>query len=168
MSAVPAVLGRNARAVLPHRTPTPLYAPDPGVPRDATTTERDSVIRHLTSEPLVDHLGRSLHAARADRLLQAAGRGDPAAFGVLYDWTAPVIFGCLRGALADLADLDEAKRLTETVYIDLWRSAPQFDPRERSAHQRLLDFTRCELLRWHLRRRIPVCAQRSPTLRVVD
>lgn len=116
----------------------------------------------LTIEPLVEHLGHRLHPARADGLLEAAGEGDKAAFGVFFDWTSPVIFGCIRRATGGPR---EAEQLTENVYVGLWRSAPRFGASGRSAHERLLDFTRCELLRWHLLRRLPECAQRPPTLR---
>lgn len=105
-------------------------------------------------EPLVEHLGRTLTPARANGLLQAAGEGDTAAFGVLFDWTAPVIFGCIHRAVAGRGD---AEQLTASVYVGLWRSAPAFEANGPSAHQRLLDFTRCELLRWHLLRRMPEC-----------
>ena len=111
------------------------------------------------------HLGRELDPTSADGLLRAAGQGDRAAFGVLFDWTAPAIFGCFRGVRIGPT---EAEQLTERVYVGLWRSAPGFEESGRTAHQRLWDLTRCELLRWHLLRRMPHCAQRSPTLQTAD
>ena len=122
-------------------------------------------MQDLLSEPLVEHLGRELDPAYADSLLAAAAQGDRAAFGVLFDWTAPVIFGCLRGGLDTP---DEAAQATESVYVHLWRGASQLEASERSAYQRLLDLTRCELLRGHLLRRIPDCARRAAGVRAVD
>lgn len=116
-------------------------------------------------DALVDHLDRRLTPARANGLLEAAGEGDKAAFGVLFDWTAPVIFGCIHRAVAGRGD---AAQLTASVYVGLWRSAPAFEPGGQSAHQRLLDFTCGELLRWHLLRRLPECAGSSPRLAPTD
>ncbi len=108
--------------------------------------------RHALSErasdPIVEQLGRHLDPARADRLLCAAGRGDRAAFGTLLDRTVPVILGCLRRAVSGPG---QAEQVTENVYVQLWRCATHFETIERSAHQHLLDLTRCELLRWHHR-----------------
>jgi RNA polymerase sigma-70 factor (ECF subfamily) len=58
-------------------------------------------------------------------LLQAAGRGDDAAFAAFYDRTAPVVFDLLRHALGDAA---AAERATVRVYVRVWRTAPAFDP----------------------------------------
>ena len=116
-------------------------------------------------DALVEHLGRKLSPARANGLLEAAGEGDKAAFGVLFDWTSPVIFGCIHRAVAGRGN---AEQLTASVYVGLWRSAPAFEADGPGAHQRLLDFTRGELLRWHLRQRIPECRQGSPRLPSTD
>jgi RNA polymerase sigma-70 factor, ECF subfamily len=95
------------------------------------------------SQPLVEHLGLHLDPERADDLLRAAGRGDRTAFGTLLDRTAPVILGALRRVLNDRS---EAERITGEVYVRLWRTAPRFGPGSGSAHARLVQLTRCELI----------------------
>lgn len=124
-------------------------------------TARD-VLREPSSTPILEDLGRHLDADCAGELLRAAGQGDEAAFGVLFDWTAPVIFGCLRRALSGPG---EAELVAEKVYVRLWRDAPRFSGSRRTAHRHLLDVTRCELVRWHRGQRVHRSTGRAPTLR---
>lgn len=77
-----------------------------------------------------------------DGLLSAAGQGDVGALGALYDETAPVVFGLLRGMLGSAT---RAERATERVYLGLWRSSPRFDPDSTSALSLLLARARREL-----------------------
>ncbi|MHA6622449.1 GAF domain-containing protein [Pseudonocardia sp. DLS-67] len=78
-----------------------------------------------------------------DGLLLAAGRGDLRALAAFYDQTVPVVFGLLSGVLGEAA---WAERATERVYLQLWRTAPQFDPTEGSAFSLLLRTARRELI----------------------
>jgi RNA polymerase sigma-70 factor (ECF subfamily) len=72
--------------------------------------------------------------AVVDALLLAVGRGDRTALGAFYDRTAPSVFGLLSTALGGSG---RAERVTEEIYLRLWRMAPVFDPGERSAHATL-------------------------------
>lgn len=111
----------------------------------------------LSLGPLVECLGRHLPARRANALLRAAGRGDQAAFGTFFDRTAPVILGCLRRVLRGRG---EAERVTENVYVQLWRTAPRFAVEIRSAHAQLALAVGGELIR---RRHGDGWAERSRT-----
>lgn len=78
-----------------------------------------------------------------DALLVAAGHGDLPAFATFYDQTAAAVFGLLRGVLGESVG---AERATERVYLQLWRTAPRFDPSRRSAYALLLSTARRELV----------------------
>lgn len=85
--------------------------------------------------PPADPVTAHPDGADPDALLVAAGRGDLDAFGAFYDRTAPVVFGMLRAVLGHTA---RVARLTADVYLQLWRTAPGFDPTVRSARATLL------------------------------
>lgn len=76
-------------------------------------------------------------------LFAAAGRGDLCALGALYDRTAPLVFGLLRGVLG----AESADQATERVYLRIWHDAPGFDPERDSACTLLLSAARRELVR---------------------
>jgi len=61
----------------------------------------------------------------ADDLLARVGEGDREAFGALYDATSSRIFGLVRRLLVDPA---QAEEVTQDVYLELWQTAPRFDP----------------------------------------
>ena len=77
--------------------------------------------------------GRQAHrhpAPTADELLARVGAGDRAAFGALYDATAPRVFGLVRRLVVDPA---QAEEVTQDVYLEIWQTAPRFDPARGSA-----------------------------------
>ena len=84
-----------------------------------------------------------------DDLLRAVARGDDAAFARLYDLLAPRVFGLARRVLRDLA---QAEEMTQEVLVEVWRTAPRFDPARGSglswvltiAHRRTVDRVRSE------------------------
>lgn len=76
-----------------------------------------------------------------DDLLVAAGLGDTDALAALFDATSRAVYGLLHGAASDT---DRAQEATRRVYLSLWRTAPQFDPRHETAHTRLLRETHRE------------------------
>lgn len=88
----------------------------------------------------------------AEQLLQAAGRGDEAAFGALYDQLGAMIYGIVLRVIVDPAMAEE---VTQEVFVDLWRNAASFDPtkgKARSwcatvAHRRAVDRVRSEQAR---------------------
>ena len=98
------------------------------------------------SSPLVADLDRHLDPFAADALLLAAGRGDPAALGTLFDRTAAVVYGCMRRVVKDSAD---AATATANVYVQLWRTATRFRPGPWSAHDTLVQLIRYELIQQH-------------------
>jgi RNA polymerase sigma-70 factor (ECF subfamily) len=82
-----------------------------------------------------------------DDLLVAAGGGDRAAFGALYDRTSARVFGLVRRIVVDPA---QAEEVTQDVYLEIWQTAPRFD-RDRGsaiswmftlAHRRAVDRVR--------------------------
>ena len=77
-----------------------------------------------------------------DDLLLAAGRGDAQALAAFYDATAPLVFGLLHGALRNQARAEDA---TRQVYLQLWRTAPVYEPATGSAHALLMRTTLAEL-----------------------
>lgn len=66
----------------------------------------------------------------ADDLLARVGRGDRAAFGELYDQTAPRLFGLIRRLVVDAA---QAEEVTQDVYLEIWQTAARFDPAKGNA-----------------------------------
>jgi RNA polymerase sigma-70 factor (ECF subfamily) len=69
--------------------------------------------------------GESVSAATTDELLVRVGRGDQAAFESLYDRIAGVVFGVVRRVVRDPA---QAEEVTQEVLVEVWRTAPRFDP----------------------------------------
>lgn len=90
-------------------------------------------------EPWSEVLGGQV----VDELLVAAGRGDLGALAAFYDRTAPAVFGLLR-AMLGAAPLAESA--AERVYLQVWRTAPRFDPAGESAYALLLGAARRELV----------------------
>lgn len=97
----------------------------------------------------------------ADALLVASAGGDRAAFADLYDALAPAVHGVAR---AVLRDPDHASEVTQEVMLEVWRTAPRYDPAVGSArtfvltlaHRRAVDRVRA------------VQAQRDRDQRVLD
>ncbi|KSW21571.1 ECF RNA polymerase sigma factor SigK [Cellulomonas sp. B6] len=81
-----------------------------------------------------------------EHLLLVAG-GDREAFGLVYDALAPLVHGT---ALAVLRDPDHAAEVTQEVMVEVWRTAPRFEPARGSArawaatlaHRRAVDRVR--------------------------
>ena len=99
-----------------------------------------------------DHLTpvRGPHPAPdAGALLKAVAGGDEQAFGRLYDLVAPRVHGLVRRVLRDPA---QAEEVTQEVLVEVWRTAPRFDPARGSptawiftiAHRRAVDRVRAE------------------------
>jgi RNA polymerase sigma-70 factor (ECF subfamily) len=88
-------------------------------------------------------------APDAGTLLRAVARGDEQAFGRLYDLVAPRVYGLIRRVLRDPA---QAEEVTQEVLVEVWRTAPRYDPGRGSptawiftiAHRRAVDRVRVE------------------------
>ncbi len=82
-------------------------------------------------------------------LLERCGRCDHAAFAELYDRTCARVFGLV---LRVLHDPGYAEETTQEVYLQIWRTAANFDPAKGSAvtwlmtlaHRRAVDRVRAE------------------------
>jgi len=57
------------------------------------------------------------------QLLNKAQRGDPQAYGELYEWYAPRVF---RYLFAHLDNRQDAEDLTEEVFLRVWRSITSY------------------------------------------
>ena len=69
--------------------------------------------------------GAPAPAPTPDELLARVGAGDRQAFAALYDATAPRVFGLVRRLVVDPA---QAEEVTQDVYLEIWQTAPRFDP----------------------------------------
>ena len=83
----------------------------------------------------------------ADELLVLVAGGDQQAFEELYGLVSGPVFGLVRRLVRDAAQSEE---VTQEVLLELWRSAPKFDPARGSAlswiltlaHRRAVDRVR--------------------------
>ena len=71
-------------------------------------------------------------------LLKRSGRGDEAAFALLYDATAARVFGLAVRVVRDPA---QAEEVTQEAFLDIWRTAGRFDTDRGSALSWLLTIT---------------------------
>lgn len=100
---------------------------------------------------LLNRRGRSTTDV-VDALLSKAARGDEAAFASFYDHVIARVFGTVRSVVRDPAVSEE---VTQEVMLELWRTAPRFDPEVGSAvtwsltvaHRRAVDRVRSEQAR---------------------
>ncbi|WP_338892608.1 sigma-70 family RNA polymerase sigma factor [Rhodococcus sovatensis] len=95
---------------------------------------------------------RNLRADEAEklrRLMAAVASGDQRAFGELYDATSARVYGMVLRVLRDPGYSEET---TQEVFLQIWRSAPNYDPNQGSplawimtlAHRRAVDRVRSE------------------------
>jgi RNA polymerase sigma-70 factor, ECF subfamily len=84
-----------------------------------------------------------------DVLLRQVARGDSAAFATIYDLTKARVYGLVTRVLRDPGYSEET---TQEIYLEVWRSASQYDPAKGSplawlmtmAHRRAVDRVRAE------------------------
>ena len=82
-----------------------------------------------------------------EQLLHAVALGDERAFEALYDRIGSVVYGVSR---AVLRDPHQAEEVAQEVLLEVWRTAPRFDPERGSArawistmaHRRAVDRVR--------------------------
>jgi RNA polymerase sigma-70 factor, ECF subfamily len=80
-------------------------------------------------------------------LLGLVAGGDEPAFAELYRRVAPAVFGLVTRVVRDPA---QAEEMTQEVFVELWRTAPRFDPARGAArswimtcaHRRAVDRVR--------------------------
>lgn len=86
-------------------------------------------------------------SAGADELLVRVARGDEAAFERLYPLVAGAVLGVARRVVRDSAQSEE---VAQEVLVEVWRTAPRYDPARGSAltwtlmlaHRRAVDWVR--------------------------
>ncbi|MCV7092438.1 sigma-70 family RNA polymerase sigma factor [Mycobacterium interjectum] len=84
-----------------------------------------------------------------DTLLRQVARGDSAAFATVYDLTKARVYGLVTRVVRDPGYSEET---TQEVYLEVWRTAAQYDPARGSAlawlltmaHRRAVDRVRAE------------------------
>jgi RNA polymerase sigma-70 factor (ECF subfamily) len=84
-----------------------------------------------------------------DALLRQVARGDGAAFATVYDLTKARVYGLVTRVVRDPGYSEET---TQEVYLEVWRTASQYDPAKGSAlawlltmaHRRAVDRVRAE------------------------
>jgi len=82
-------------------------------------------------------------------LLGLVAGGDEPAFAELYQRVAPAVFGLVTKVVRNPA---QAEEVTQEVFVELWRTAPRFDPARGTArtwimtcaHRRAVDRVRSE------------------------
>jgi RNA polymerase sigma-70 factor (ECF subfamily) len=90
-----------------------------------------------------------LHVTDLDALLRRVARRDTDAFAAFYDSTRSRVYGLVTRVLRDPGYSEET---TQEVYLQVWRSAENFDPAAGSAlswlmtlaHRRAVDRVRSE------------------------
>lgn len=93
--------------------------------------------------------------------MAAVADGDQAAFAALYDLLSAPVHGTAR---AVLRDPDHAAEVTQEVMLEVWRTAPRFDPAQGSVRTWVLTLTH----RRAVDRVRAVQAQRDRDQRVLD
>jgi RNA polymerase sigma-70 factor, ECF subfamily len=84
-----------------------------------------------------------------DPLLRRVARGDRDAFATVYDLTKSRVFGLVVRVLRDAGYSEET---TQEIYLEVWRTASEYDPAKGSglawlmtmAHRRAIDRVRAE------------------------
>ena len=108
-----------------------------------------------------------------DRLLQAVGAGDAAAFATLYDRVAPAVYGVARRVLVDPG---MAEDVTQEVLLAVWSKAATFDASRGTArawimtiaHRRAVDVVRSEQASRNRTDRVAAAATERPFDEVAD
>jgi RNA polymerase sigma-70 factor, ECF subfamily len=102
-------------------------------------------------EPSLRSAGAPAPAGAGDdileRLLADVARGDEQAFAELYQRVAAAVFGLVSKVVRNPAQSEE---VTQEVFVELWRTAPRFDPARGTArswimtcaHRRAVDRVR--------------------------
>jgi RNA polymerase sigma-70 factor (ECF subfamily) len=129
---------------MPGRDPRLRLLPDESPTR--ATGEQATGDQATGQQPTGEQAAAEQAEHLADLLSQVAG-GDMAAFETLYDAVVPRVAGLVQRVLRDPAQSDE---VTQEVLVEVWRTAPRFDPSRGTAaawiltiaHRRAVDRVR--------------------------
>jgi RNA polymerase sigma-70 factor (ECF subfamily) len=69
--------------------------------------------------------------ANHNEILVRVAEGDQTAFSELYDLIAPRVLGLIHRLLRDHAQSEE---VAQEVFLEIWQTAPRFDPAKGAAH----------------------------------
>ncbi|WP_072801974.1 sigma-70 family RNA polymerase sigma factor [Rhodococcoides yunnanense] len=131
-------------------------SPSPGSPHQGTSDSEDnpSVSEDVDGAACAVPSAqlRNLRADEAERLrrlMAAVAQGDQRAFSELYDATSARVYGMVLRVLRDPGYSEET---TQEVFLQIWRSAPNYDPNQGSplawimtlSHRRAVDRVRSE------------------------
>ncbi len=67
----------------------------------------------------------STEPASKEELLSRVAKGDQAAFGELYDQTAPRVLGLVKRLLVDHSQSEE---VTQEIFLEIWQTASRYEP----------------------------------------
>lgn len=67
----------------------------------------------------------STEPASKEELLSRVAKGDEAAFGELYDQTAPRVLGLVKRLLVDHSQSEE---VTQEIFLEIWQTASRYEP----------------------------------------
>jgi RNA polymerase sigma-70 factor, ECF subfamily len=126
-----------------------MSADRPGVCDDPSRTEETSMRSDPPQLRPVDPAREPGQPVSDEDLLLEVARGDQQAFAALYDRLAGTVFGVVRAVLRDPSQSEE---VTQEVLVEVWRTAPRFDPGRGGArtwiltmaHRRAIDRVRSE------------------------
>lgn len=136
---------------------------EPEARPDAQRRSRLSAVPTPSSEEATD----------AGALLRAVAHGDERAFAQLYELIAGRVYGLARRILRDPAAAEDA---TQEALVEVWRTAPRFDPAKGSAlswiftivHRRAVDRVRSEQASADRLRRLAARSADTPYDEVVE
>lgn len=87
---------------------------------------------------MIEWPGTGAASVTPEVLLERVAVGDRQAFADLYDLVAPRVLGLVRRILVDFAQSEE---VTQEIFLEIWQSAPRFDPNKGGATSWILTMT---------------------------
>jgi RNA polymerase sigma-70 factor (ECF subfamily) len=136
-------------------------------------SDDERVTRWLVPVPDQGPAPHPVEPTTADELLRLVARGDESAFNTLYDLLAPRVYGLARRVLRDPA---QAEEVAQEALVEVWRTAPRFDPTRGSAtawvltitHRRAVDRVRAVQASADRERRVAMSSAETPYDDVVE
>ncbi len=92
----------------------------------------------VVTRDLDDDVGATAPLITSEDLLGRVASGDQQAFAELYDRTASRVFGLVKRLLRDHAQSEE---VTQEIFLEIWQTAPRYDPGKGGAMSWMLTMT---------------------------